>query len=527
MAAKSVIEIDVNDQKFKTFQQAFEKYQKILEEQSKKWDQTNKMFDQLVKKQREFAKSVNDGNKALKDAAFITGGIARNMASIAISATKWLAFSSIASGFGFGSLAGSASSSRRLSQGIGSSIGQIRAAEFAYNRYFDATSVLNKIADIQQDTTKAQILTRFGAKPGQNPTEVLPEIIEGMVKAFSPYKDTPIAKQIADSLGLTEVFDLNTLRALSSLSPEERARQATKARNTTGLGLSPENSEAWQNFYDNLKKSGTLIETSLINNLIKLEPKLDAMRENITKVITSLVEKFGEYLSTPKFEEDVKKFVEAVEALGRATIKAAKFLGLLDKTEEEKAKETKNASDINVLRSDLQRDINNPTSKWWEGVKNRPFISDGRSLAERNMNPGNLRFVGQSGASQGEGNFAKFGSWKEGFEALNYQLMLYGTGKSKVTGGKKLTTLEDILPVYAPKSDKNDVEAYIKRVSRETGFGRSDQLNFQDPNTLFRLMAAITNVETGKQSFTPQGVQVIINNQTGGNSTVTSSVGAK
>ena len=133
-----------------------------------------------------------------------------------------------------------------------------------------------------------------------------------------------------------------------------------------------------------------------------------------------------------------------------------------------------------------------------------------------------MRFIGQNGAVLGDNNFAKFRDWQSGFSALNSQLSLYETGQSKAAGYRKLQTIADIIPVYAPKEDKNDVEAYIRYVAKQSGFGATDQLNISDPNTNYKLMSAIANYEIGKgNQFTPQGIQVIINNNTGNNAVAT------
>ena len=52
MTVKSVIEIDVLDEKFKAFSAAFEKYKKSVAEQSKKWQELNKTISEAEKRQK-------------------------------------------------------------------------------------------------------------------------------------------------------------------------------------------------------------------------------------------------------------------------------------------------------------------------------------------------------------------------------------------------------------------------------------------------------------------------------------------
>ena len=187
MSVKSVIEIDVNDDKFKAFQAAFDRYQKILDQQSKKWEEVNKIFDDITKKQKNFNKAVKDSEKGLKDAVITTGNIARNMASAALSAAKWVAFGAIGGGFGLGGLASSASDYRRQALGLGISTGQLRNANVAYGRAFNAESALSNIANIQNDPANKQILARLGGQTGQNPADQLGTVYKNAIQQFKQF----------------------------------------------------------------------------------------------------------------------------------------------------------------------------------------------------------------------------------------------------------------------------------------------------------------------------------------------------
>ncbi len=57
-------------------------------------------------------------------------------------------------------------------------------------------------------------------------------------------------------------------------------------------------------------------------------------------------------------------------------------------------------------------------------------------------------------------------SWQDGFEHW-YRLILYGYVQGRVTipiVGHVCTTVDQIVPVYAPSSDGNDEAAYIAAV---------------------------------------------------------------
>lgn len=402
MTVQSVIEIDVNDEKFKAFQAAFERYQNILNQQSKKWEEVNKVFDKLNKKQKDFNKSVSDGGKGLKDAVITTGNIARNMASAALSAAKWVAFGAIGGGFGLGGLASSASDYRRQALGLGVSTGQLRGANVAYGRAFNAEAVLENIANIQNDPANKQILARLGGgQQGQNPADQLGTVYKNAIQQFKQFGQNP---QFAEALGLTKIFSLEDLRRGANMSAEELNNLAEQfKKNKKIFELDEKISLAWQDFWYKLKSTTNELEVGFLNALKDLVPVFKDLAQSITTTIVNFltskdiqiaIKKFAEYLGSDEFKQDVASFFEALKALGQAAIKTAKFLGLIDKTKEEKSEETKNASDLNVLRGDINKDINKPVSTWWEGVKNKPFMTS--SVNNKNRDEA-LRFLQAKG----------------------------------------------------------------------------------------------------------------------------------
>lgn len=111
----------------------------------------------------------------------------------------------------------------------------------------------------------------------------------------------------------------------------------------------------------------------------------------------------------------------------------------------------------------------------------------------RNNNPGNLNYVGQSGATMegGEGGrFAVFESMQHGVAALYKQLQLYFK--------RGINTLSSIVKTYAPASDNNNVDAYISALTKATGKGANEVLDSGDTATIARLMKGIVDHENGK-----------------------------
>lgn len=109
----------------------------------------------------------------------------------------------------------------------------------------------------------------------------------------------------------------------------------------------------------------------------------------------------------------------------------------------------------------------------------------GKTLADKNNNPGNIR--GDSGV----GGFKGFSTEQEGWDAMSNQLMRYYNG---LTTGRKLRTVKDIISTWAPSSE-NDTGSYIKQVAGYMGVGANDELNLADPNVMAKLRTAMAKHE--------------------------------
>lgn len=131
------------------------------------------------------------------------------------------------------------------------------------------------------------------------------------------------------------------------------------------------------------------------------------------------------------------------------------------------------------------------------GAPHAGFPSDtSKNIGARNNNPGNIK-------DPKTGEFRKFNTPEEGLAAMKHQLSLYASGQSKAAGLRKLNTIADILSVYAPASDNNDLGSYAKVVSEALGVAPNTPLNLADPAQLDALALAMAKHETGYEPGTP------------------------
>ena len=114
------------------------------------------------------------------------------------------------------------------------------------------------------------------------------------------------------------------------------------------------------------------------------------------------------------------------------------------------------------------------------------------SRGYNNNNPGNIRKTSDLWQGEVEGtdqDFKTFESMSFGYRAIVVLLNSYFNKRG-------LNNVQDIISTYAP-GNENNTEAYIKAVCQRTGFDRDQVLDFNDPDTIKSLMAAISYVENG------------------------------
>ena len=387
MATKSVIEIDILDEKFQNFAKEFERLKKAVKDMPKDWQSMgaagskgaaaiSKEIEKAEKKQKDFNKAVRDGGEALKSAARTSANIAMSMASAAASAAKWIAFGAIGSGFGLGGVAANASDVRRQAMGYGISTGQLRASLTHLAPLVDPEGLLANVTALQRQVGGSAILGRIapGTNLSKNPAELLPDLIEGALRVYrGAGRNWDLAKTTLEPAG----FDIQTMVRLDAENAKNLQRILEDTRKAgKNLAVTDEDSIAWQRFWVQIKESGQLIEVAFIKNLKVLTPALEQLSKSVATAVDSFlknenfanwidtaskkIKEFGEYLGGDKFKTDVDTFLTALQRLGEAAYATAQFLGLIDKSPEQKDTERKNASDIEILQRDINKDIVSP-----------------------------------------------------------------------------------------------------------------------------------------------------------------------
>lgn len=102
------------------------------------------------------------------------------------------------------------------------------------------------------------------------------------------------------------------------------------------------------------------------------------------------------------------------------------------------------------------------------------------SRANRNNNPGNLRYAGQAGTTGSDpAGFAVFATLQDGWNALVRQWSLYAERGYSLAHG---------IAIYAP-SNENNTSAYLNFLTSELGVGSSTPLSDINLNALAQAIA--------------------------------------
>ena len=308
MATKSVIDIDINDEKFKEFQRLFEKYQQSLVKMPNQWGKINKEvgslqgnFNKIQHALDTIASRLDKNYKTLQNTDQVVNktekhwqNIGKSAASITknVTATTWnlLKWGSVTTAFGLlgaagglfgiGSLAGSANDTRRQSQGLGVSAGELKAAQINFQRVADVNSVLGNVAAAQTDVQKQWAFQAANVNPNQNVAQLLPQLLR---RAAEVYKagEPATAQQRLEVSGLSALgIDVETARRMASLRKGEMDDIERKYNaDTKSLALTDALLRRWQDLDVQLGRSKQKIENVFLTGLEGLVTPLEKLSD--------------------------------------------------------------------------------------------------------------------------------------------------------------------------------------------------------------------------------------------------------
>ncbi|EBR8302154.1 hypothetical protein DOA97_20495 [Salmonella enterica subsp. enterica serovar Javiana] len=338
MAAKSIVEIDVQDEKFQSFLEKFNEYQKALGELPEQWrgavhglgeaaketervrdgtegitkafadgvaalasvndglDRLNGNLEKATKTQTEFNKKSGGArnflNKASKDAKSLAGHIKDATTSLLSWGTVLGLFSGLAGAgglWGLNHLAGNASAQRFTAMGLGTTAGGLNSTAVDFQKALgNPVGTLGAIRDAQLDLSKRWQFRAMGVdNPDRDPAELLPEMIKAARDIFVRNGST---QQGAEAYGLTNYFTLDDLNRFKKMSDEEIDTMAKQAQqDTRRLQLTDQQLRQWQDFNIQLDRSKVSIGNTFIRGLAPLAPELGKLSDAFSGAIETVL----------------------------------------------------------------------------------------------------------------------------------------------------------------------------------------------------------------------------------------------
>lgn len=544
MAKKSIVDIEINDEKFKAFLSSFEKYTAALGETSTQWHQmgqtmgaailaAHKVMEEASKADAASKKKALDATKKQKDAAegvakawkIASNGaasMANNLERMTLSLVKWStiwggALGLIGAGgslFGLERLAASASTSRRSATGLGISIGEQKAFGVQFGRTVDE-SKLSELQNSRFDWSRRGAYSAMGiSDPEQGSVTEL--ALRMMRRAQQMYRPG-MSEQELQASGVGQFFnreELNRLRG-TNLATTEKAYRSDVGK----LGYGDDVARSWQDFNVKLRESGETIEKTLIVSLGKLEEK--GTLSHLSDSLTKLVEALGE---SPKVAHWLDTLANSFERL-------AKWLGTNDPSSASSDWKDKSVAQrgFDLLIDPVGSKRASMASDGYEPIPGKAglFRQIGKDRPEYQNPSGGLSIFGiplasgsgwrKTSSYHNPGNIMVPGThhletYASDAEGIRHVASLLQRYQRKF----HLGTIEGFIRKYAPPGE-NDVEAYIRDVSQRTGFKRGERLDLSNEDTMSKLVSAVTKHEDRKSNFTPTQVKVAIENKTGSN----------
>lgn len=358
MAAKSIIDIDVNDDKFQSFMEKFNEYQAALGDLPEAWrgvahgigdteketakarselqgvaksfsdgaaailsinsglDRLNDSLDKANKNQSGFNKNAGAAKKFLSGATKDAKSLAGHIKDATTSLISWGSILGLFSGligagglFGINRLASGAASQRFTALGLGTTSGGLDSSAINYQRALsNPTGTLGAIRDSQLDLSKRWQFQAMGINnPDQDPAKLLPQMIRNARDIFVKNGSN---LQGAEAHGLTNFFTLDDLNRFKNMSDAEiDSMEKQSQKDAVRLQLTDQQLKQWQDFNVQLDLSNRSIRNAFITGLAPLAPSLGKLSDAVSGAIDT-------FLQSPELGKWIDGLSQGIQKFG-------------------------------------------------------------------------------------------------------------------------------------------------------------------------------------------------------------------
>ncbi|MGE4719425.1 hypothetical protein [Yersinia enterocolitica] len=358
MAAKSIIDIDVNDDKFQSFMEKFNEYQNALNDLPDAWrgvaqgigdteketakarselqgvaksfsdgaaailsinsglDRLNDSLDKANKNQSGFNKNAGAAKKFLSGATKDAKSLAGHIKDATTSLISWGSILGLFSGligagglFGINRLASGAASQRFTTLGLGTTSGGLDSSAINYQRALsNPTGTLGAIRDSQLDLSKRWQFQAMGINnPDQDPAKLLPQMIRNARDIFVKNGSN---LQGAEAHGLTNFFTLDDLNRFKNMSDAEiDSMEKQSQKDAVRLQLTDQQLKQWQDFNVQLDLSNRSIRNAFVTGLAPLAPSLGKLSDAVSGAIDT-------FLQSPELGKWIDGLSQGIQKFG-------------------------------------------------------------------------------------------------------------------------------------------------------------------------------------------------------------------
>lgn len=374
MTAKSIIDVEINDKKFKAFSKLYERYQGALAKAPGQWGAVNKEIGNSRKGFEAIAAALlaqNDltrreienqkkNTQAAEGTARVWLGMSRstkevagNIARATTSLLKWGGLTSFISGvlgagglFGIDRLAASVAANRRSATGLGVSYGQQQAFGINFRRFIDPDSVLSSVAGGLSDKTSAAYtaLRASGANVNGNAAAVAADVLRQIPRLFGGMTDPGLIGAKANALGFGNLgISAEDIKRVLAGPKEFGAQDRSFLKDSRSLDIDAATQKTQRDLLDQLDRAALGIHKTFVIGLAPLSQPLQDLSTAFEKTVATFLrsdllvkwieqagtglEKFATYIGTSAFEENVRSLVTGIGRVASAVSRLVQAFG--------------------------------------------------------------------------------------------------------------------------------------------------------------------------------------------------------
>lgn len=557
MALKSILDVDVNDSKFKAYVDAYKKYDALLANQPAAWkkvaDAVGKastandqitgamgrhldLTSKIAKYQENAAIAYRNSGNSWEKLAKNSKLFADNIVSATHSLLRWGSITGALSGvlglgglFGVDLLAISAAGQRKSSSGLGVTPGQQKAFGLNYSRLLGSTdTVLGNVNNALTDPSQMVNLARVGITntDGKNAAQVSAELVQRLHDIAQSIPTNQLGSYARSfqlgNLGISE----EDLRRIKERPQSELDRyRGDFETNSRALDLSNPTQKAWEDLRVQLDRAKELIEQKLITSLTPLAPRIEkvsgAFADFIGKLLGSDATKnvlddvatglgwLGTELTNGDFKNAVTGFMDDTVKMERSI---RNFVdGFTEPAEKAVAwiKSITGGLDLNTLtqwqneQAKRQREfLQDPTNSPHPGPQgatgggwlNWLLHPSSSGSDPRGIRNNNPLNLTYLPGQGATGSDGRFGVFATMEQGITAEVRQLELYSSKYG----LDTIGGLVGRWAPTGE-NNTSAYAASVAAAMHLDQNARLNMSDPATMSALVQAMSRVETGRR----------------------------